>query len=57
MFTDKELTGVVVLLILVDIVVMSLWIGVDRPRVFTVTLQSQVGQASVSKLYLENDAM
>lgn len=57
MFTDRELTGVVVLLILVDVVVMSLWIGVDSPRIVTITLPSQVGQASVSKLYFENGAI
>ena len=43
-FTDRELTGVVLLLIVVDVVVMSLWTGVDRPRIVTVTLPSQVGQ-------------
>lgn len=57
MFTDRELTGVVVLLIVVDVVVMSLWTGVDRPRIVTVTLPSQVGQVYVSKLYFENGAI
>lgn len=57
MFTDRELTGVVVLLILVDVVVMSLWTGVDRPRIVTATLPSQVGQVYVSKLYFENGAI
>lgn len=57
MFTDRELTGVVLLLIVVDVVVMSLWTGVDRPRIVTVTLPSQVGQVYVSKLYFENGAI
>lgn len=57
MFTDRELTGVVVLLVLVDVVVMSLWTGVDRPRIVTVTLPSQVGQVYVFRLYFENGAI
>ena len=45
-FTDWELTGVILFLVLVDILVMSLWIGVDTPEIITTTLESQVSKAT-----------
>ncbi|KAL9973235.1 hypothetical protein ACROYT_G019659 [Oculina patagonica] len=41
-FKYKELLGVMVILVFVDILVMSLWIGVDTPEIITTDLQSQV---------------
>ena len=34
-----------VVLVLIDIVVMSLWIGVDTPEIVTTDIQSQVSQS------------
>ena len=34
----------IVVLVLVDILVMSLWFGVDTPRIVTTTLESQVSK-------------
>ena len=53
MFTDRELIRSVVLMVLVDILVMSLWTGVDRPISVTTTLHSQVGvEAQSDSKYL-----
>lgn len=39
---NKELLGVMLFLVFVDLLVMSLWVGVDTPQIVTTDLQSQV---------------
>lgn len=55
-FTDRELTGVVILLILADVAVMSLWTGVDRPRILTVSLPSQVKDGQHMRTILQQES-
>lgn len=57
MFSDRELSGVIVLLIVIDVLVVSLWIGVDTLEIITKTLDSQVStnRRSVTKFSSEND--
>ena len=39
---DRELIGVVVILVFIDLLVLSLWTAVDRPKLKTHTIDSQV---------------
>ena len=40
----------VVLLVVIDILVMSLWIGVDMPKIVTTTLESQVSMNTLIRM-------
>ncbi|XP_068718717.1 gamma-aminobutyric acid type B receptor subunit 2-like isoform X2 [Montipora capricornis] len=55
MFTDRELIRSVVLMVLVDILVMSLWTGVDRPISVTTTLHSQVKDEPHKRTILQQE--
>ena len=44
----------VVLLVVIDILVISLWIGVDMPKIVTTTLESQVSMNTLIRITIGN---